>query len=224
MAIIIGLVQVKGGAGRSTIATNLAGMFSAKYKTALIDCDMPQGTSASWYALRQQDDRAGNLALATAKDHIELVREVDKFNRSQCEVIIIDAPPRIAEATRAILILSQLCLVPLGGSAAEIWATADLLKTIEEAKARKPEVDARIVWTRFRAVTKSAQELSEAVSKELKLKELHSRLGYRVAYSDALAQGRTVLEWPDMVAREEMVALGQEVGRILKVKRQEARK
>ena len=85
-------------------------------------------------------------------------------------------------------------------------------------------MDARIVWTRFRAVTKSAQELSEAVAKELKLKELHSRLGYRVAYSDALGQGRTVMEWPDMVAREEILALGQEVGRILKVKLQEARK
>ena len=223
MAHIIGLVQVKGGAGRSTIATNLAGMFASKYKTALIDCDMPQGTSASWYALRQQDGRAGNLTLATAAGHIELVREVDKLNRTH-EVIVIDAPPRIAESTRAILILSQLCLVPLGGSAAEIWATSDLLKTIAEAKARKPQVDARIIWTRFRAVTKSAQELSEAVAKELKLKELEARLGYRVAYSDALGQGRMVLEWTDMVAREEMVALGQEVGRILKVKLQEARK
>ena len=80
------------------------------------------------------------------------------------------------------------------------------------------------MWTRFRAVTKSAQELSEAVSKELKLRELDARLAYRVAYSDSLAQGRTVLEWQDRVAREEMVALGQVVGRILNVKRQEARK
>jgi chromosome partitioning protein len=62
------------------------------------------------------------------------------------------------------------------------------------------------------------------VSKELKLRELDARLAYRVAYSDSLAQGRTVLEWQDRVAREEMVALGQVVGRILNVKRQEARK
>lgn len=223
MAHIIGLVQVKGGAGRSTIATNLAGLFATKYKTGLVDCDMPQGTSASWYSLRQQADRADNLALATAASHIELVREVDRLSRA-CEVIVIDAPPRIAEATRATLLMAQLCLVPLGGSAAEIWATSDLLTTINEAKARKPQTDARIVWTRFRAVTRSAQELSEAVSKELKLKELDARLGYRVAYSDALAQGRTVLEWPDVVARDEVIALGQEVSRILKVKMQEGRK
>lgn len=223
MAHIIGLVQVKGGAGRSTIATNLAGLFATKYRTALIDCDMPQGTSASWYALRQQEGRAENLTMATAATHADLVREADKLHRTH-DVILIDAPPRIAETTRAALILSQLCLVPLGASAAEIWATSDLLKTIGEAKAIKPDVDARIVWTRFRAVTKSAQELSEAVSKELKLKELEARLGYRVAYSDSLAQGRTVLEWPDMVAREEVIALGQEVGRILRLKKQGANK
>jgi len=223
MAQIIGLIQVKGGAGRSTIATNLAGMFATKYRTALIDCDMPQGTSASWYSLRQGDNRAGNLTIASAAGHLELVRETDRLNRIN-DVIVIDAPPRIAESTRAALLLSHLCLVPIGGSAAEIWATADLLKTIDEAKIRKPDVDARIVWTRFRSVTKSAQELAEAVSHELKLKELNSKLGYRVAYSDALAQGRTVLEWSDQVARDEMVALGQEVAKILKLKKQGAMK
>lgn len=217
MAHILGLVQVKGGAGRSTIATNLAGALSIKHKTALIDCDMPQGTSASWYAVRQQEGRAGNLTLATASGHVELVREVERLDATH-DMVVIDAPPRIAEITRAILILSQLCLVPLGASAAEIWATSDLLNTIGEAKKAKPEVDARIVWTRYRASTKSAQELSEAVSKELGLKEMNARLGYRVAFSDALSQGRTALEWHDSVAREEMVLLTAETLRILKNK------
>lgn len=217
MTHIVSLVQVKGGAGRSTIATNLAGMFSMKYKTALIDCDMPQGTSASWYALREADGKANNLTLATATNHTELITQADKLSASH-DLIVIDAPPRIAEVTRAALILSQLCLIPLGGSAAEIWATADLLKTIEEAKTIKPDVDARIIWTRFRTVTRSAHQLSEAVQSELRLKEMGTRLGYRVAYSDALAQGMTVLEWTDRAAQEEMLALGQELAKIIRVK------
>ena len=36
-----------GGAGRSTVSTNLAEELSKQAKTMLIDCDMPQGTSAS---------------------------------------------------------------------------------------------------------------------------------------------------------------------------------
>jgi chromosome partitioning protein len=61
MTKIIGLVQVKGGAGRSTVSTNLAGELSKLDKTVLIDCDMPQGTSASWFAVRQQKGRQGKL-------------------------------------------------------------------------------------------------------------------------------------------------------------------
>jgi chromosome partitioning protein len=52
MTQIIGIIQVKGGVGRSTIATNLAAAFSVNQPTVLIDCDLPQGTSASWYAVR----------------------------------------------------------------------------------------------------------------------------------------------------------------------------
>jgi len=36
----IGIIQVKGGAGRSTVSTNLAGELSKLGKTVLIDCDI----------------------------------------------------------------------------------------------------------------------------------------------------------------------------------------
>ena len=217
MAKIVGIIQIKGGAGRSTVATNLAAAISEQLKTALIDCDMPQGTSASWYALRQEERPIDSLTLLTAATHNELARMVEQASQSH-SLIIIDAPPRIAEITRTILILADLCLIPVGASAAEIWATTDLLNTITEAKKVKPQVDARIIWTRFRPNTRSAQELSETVHKELKLRELSTKLGFRVAYSDALAQGHSVLEWSDANAKEEVAALAGEVNRILRTK------
>jgi len=219
MAHIIGIIQVKGGAGRSTIATNLAGLIASNSskRVAIVDCDMPQGTSASWGMIRRGDDMLGDMTIATAANHVELVEKVQQLDVDH-DFIVIDAPPRIAEITKAALILSQLCLVPVGASAPELWATSDLLPTIEAAKAHRPEVDARILWNRFRASTKSAIELSEAAKAELKLKELSSRLGYRVAYSDAMARGMTVAEWSDKAAKAELVALGKEVEKILRVK------
>ncbi len=210
MAKIIGIVQVKGGAGRSTIATNLAAVLAKDAKTVLIDCDMPQGTSMSWYALRSTDSRAERLSLATARDHKELVEIIQGLNPAN-DYIVLDAPPRIAEITRVMLMLSDLLIIPLGASAAEIWATTDLLATIEEAKGKRPQLDYRILWNRYRSYTKSAKELSSAVHTELDAPELRTKLGYRVSYADALAYGLSVIEWHDKTAKDEIQNLGAEV-------------
>jgi chromosome partitioning protein len=218
MAQIIGIIQVKGGAGRSTIATNLAGMLSASgNKVALIDCDMPQATSASWYSIRKANNKQGSLTVATAEDHTQLIAEIESLNQDQ-DIIIIDAPPRIAEITRVALILSNLCIVPLGASLADIWATSDLLTTIEQAKQHKENVNVRILWNKFRPSTKSAKDLSQEVKDKLNLKELATKLGYRVAYSDAFGEGLTVTEWTDKAAKDEMKMLGIELEHLLKKK------
>jgi len=214
MAQVISVIQEKGGTGKSTIATNLAGMAAKRCRVALVDCDMPQGTSQSWASIRLAD-KPENLTARTATSYTELVRLIDELVPNH-DLIVIDAPPRIAESTKAALILSTLTLIPLGASAAEIWATADLLNTIEAAKQVKGAVDARILWNRFRASTNSAKELSEAVRTELNLKQLNTKIGYRVAYSEALARGLTALEWTDKQAQTEMLLLGAELNQILK--------
>lgn len=214
MSGIIGIIQVKGGVGRSTIATNLAAHLAADAPTALVDCDLPQGTCTSWYALRRASASVAGLTLATAADPAELVTVCGRLLADN-RYLVIDAPPRLAEMTRAIIVLSRLSLIPLGASAAEIWSTADLMKTVAEAKRFRPAVDARLVWTRYRPYTREAQELSSAVGRELGVPELVTKIGYRVSYSEALARGLTVREWPDRAAREEMARLVGEVRSIL---------
>lgn len=215
---IIGVIQVKGGVGRSTIATNLAALFSLTQPTALIDCDLPQGTSASWYAVRTSEMPSDNLTLATAGDYRELVSRAQELSKTH-RYLVIDAPPRIAEMTRAVVVMSTLCLVPLGASAAEIWSTADLVKTLDAAREFRADIDARIVWNRYRGNTREALDVSEAARKELGLKELAARLGYRVAYSEALARGLSTVEWLDRIAHAEIQTLADEVQGILREKR-----
>ena len=212
---VIGVIQVKGGAGRSTVSTNLAGELSKIGKTVLIDCDMPQGTAASWFSVREQAGKASNLVADTATDHRELVKKVEQHQ--EADFIVLDGPPRIAELTRAILVLADLCLIPVGASAAEIWATSDLLALIEEAKQVKP-VNARMIWTRYRPNTKLAQELSELATKELGLAALTTTLGMRVTYMQALGEGLTVAELADQSAKVEARSLVEEVKKLLKVK------
>lgn len=216
MGRIIGIVQVKGGVGRSTLATNLAAALAQNSRVALIDADVPQGTSASWGKLREQAGRLGEMTVACVADHralVSKVRELVEIN----DFVVVDGPPRLAEVTRAIMIMSRLCLVPLGASAAEIWATADLVKTIIEARGRRLDINARIVWNRFREHTRSARELGEAAEKQLGLPALQSKLGYRVAYSEALARGLSIAEWTDRQAQDEFAALMVEIKQLLEV-------
>ena len=54
MTKIISVIQLKGGAGKSTVATNLAAMLAERGRTLLIDADSPQYTSECWYVLRRK--------------------------------------------------------------------------------------------------------------------------------------------------------------------------
>lgn len=211
----IGVIQVKGGAGRSTVSTNLAGELSKIGKTVLIDCDMPQGTSASWFAVRQQKGKTGNLQADTASTHRELVEKVEQY--ADADYIVLDGPPRIAEMTRATLVLADLCLIPVGASTAEIWATTDILDLIEEAKKVKP-IRAKMIWTRYRAFTKLAQGLTELATKELGLPALVPTLGMRVAYIEALGEGLTAAEMADPSAKVEVKFMIEEVQKLLRKK------
>lgn len=214
MSKIIGIVQVKGGAGRSTLATNLAGELSKQGRTVLIDGDMPQGTSASWYAIRQQAGKAANLKADTATDHLDLIAKVEHY-RQQADFIVLDGPPRIAEMSRAMLVLADLCLMPVGASVAEIWATSDVLKLIEEARKIRP-VDVRMVWTRHRPQTNLAKELAAQAEGELGLPILKTPMGMRIAYVEALGAGLTAAEVGDTLARMEIRFLVAEVAKILR--------
>jgi len=215
MPKVIGVIQVKGGAGRSTVSTNLAGELSKQGKTVLIDCDMPQGTSASWYAVRHQAGKAGTLIADTATSYRELVSKVEQY--ADADYIVLDGPPRIAELTRSALVLADICLIPVGASAAEIWATGDILALIEEASKVRP-VNARMVWTRYRPHTRLAQGLTELAKKELGLQALGTSLGMRVSYMEALGEGLTVAELSDASAKVEVKFLVNEVKQLLKVK------
>jgi chromosome partitioning protein len=196
------------------VATNLAGELAKIGRTVLIDGDMPQGTSASWYAIRQQAGKVGELVADTAVDHRELIAKAEQYAKT-ADYIVLDGPPRIAEMTRAIMVLADLCLVPVGASVAEIWATADVLTIIEQARTMRT-IDARMIWTRHRSFTNLAKALTEQATAELGLPILKTPLALRVAYIEALGAGLTVAELPDQNARMEMRFLLAEIQALLR--------
>lgn len=91
--------------------------------------------------------RIGKLHLDTADSHLEAIRKTEQHS-GKAQFIVLDGPPRIAELTRAMVLLADLVLVPAGASIADLWATGDVLAMVTEAKTVK-RVKARLVCTRL---------------------------------------------------------------------------
>lgn len=215
MAKIIGFVQLKGGVGRSTLATNLAGILAENMKVALIDCDSPQYTCAHWLEQRRDlydiDEQLDLYKPATTKALLKLIHDISP----KYDYIIIDCPPRLDGFSRVTLMIANLVLLPLGTSAAEIWSVEAMLSLLKEAKKVNANLDVRIIWNRYRSYTRSAKENSLTAKKDLKLPEIRQKLSLRISYSDAMADGLTVHETDDKNARVEIWSLSSIIQRLL---------
>jgi chromosome partitioning protein len=140
-------------------------------------------------------------------DHQELIQKV---SNDKSTFLVLDSEPRLKEIARAMIMLSDLVLIPVATSAAEVWATGDVIQLLEEAK-KVRKVEARLVWSRHRANTKLAKEVMAEVQKVLGVGFLKTSLGLRVAYQEALGLGLTGAEMSDKMAKEEVNQLVKEV-------------
>jgi chromosome partitioning protein len=142
---------------------------------------------------------------------------VEKYSEDH-EYIVIDATPRIAQITMAALILSDLAIVPIESSIFDIWASVDLVETIVQAREKKPDLLARLVWNKYEKGTTEAKLLSAMAKEELGLDELTTKVGRRTAYKVAARLGETVREGRNSAARAEITELGREIQKLLKTK------
>lgn len=144
------VANTKGGCGKSTLATNLAGYLAQLgHKIVLEDIDRQQ-SSAGWLARRPA--------------HVATVFNADDLSKSalqKADWIITDAPgglrdKKISDAVTE----ADLVLVPVAPSAFDIGATQDFLQLLAEEKAvRKHKTFVGLVGMRVMPRTRSAERL-----------------------------------------------------------------
>ena len=167
MAKFISVAQLKGGAGKSTVVTNLVAALSQEFQTGLIDADMPQGTSARWAAIRAtQYPESLPIQVLSASSVNELALAAEQLE-SECDVVVIDLPPRSLKYLREVLPYSDLVVMPLTASAADVWATEQLMEAIREGKRTSKRLKARLVWNRIRASKATELFLTETDRKSV---------------------------------------------------------
>jgi chromosome partitioning protein len=208
--MIVALLNQKGGVGKTTLALHLAGAWASRgQRVIVIDAD-PQGSALDWSAQRAKEAVPrlfGVVGLARDTLH----REAPELARD-ADHIVIDGPPRVAGLLRSALLAADLVLIPAQPSPFDGWASAEMLRLLEEAQIFRPQLAARFVLNRCAARTVIARETAAGLA-DHDPPVLASRIGQRVAFADTARTGRLVsdIDAASPAARE-IAALATEVG------------
>ena len=214
-AKIITIVNQKGGCGKTTLTMQLAGTLGKRgHSVLVIDAD-PQGTAVRWAASALDEHpfpaRVVSLSAAGGKVH----REAKKFIADYA-YLLIDCPPAIdSPVPQSALLISNLALVPIIPSPADLWAATGIQKLIDLVLPVNEELQARLVanMVQTTALSRGALEAMERFS----IPQLRASLGLRTAYRQSAVFGGVVQDQPKeaKVAIKEIDALLDEVLAVL---------
>lgn len=206
MIVVVG--GIKGGSGKTTVATNLAVMrASAGYDVLLVDAD-DQETASDFTILRneRQFEVASytSIKLTGPAVRTETLRLTDKYAD-----IVIDTGGRDTTSQRAALTVAQVLLVPFVPRSFDVWTLEKVDGLVGEMRAANPSLAAYAFLNRADPRGQDNEGAAEALKETTELRFLDMPLGARKAFGNAAAQGLAVSELKpqDPKATEEITAL-----------------
>lgn len=205
--MIIGVLNQKGGVGKTTLSVNIAATLSALGgRVLLIDAD-PQGSSLDWAAARSG---AEHIISVVGLPRPTIHTEIEEIGKGY-DHVVIDGPPRVSDLTRSAIMASDFVLIPVQPSPYDIWASEEVVNLIKEASVYKGKMKSAFVINRKISNTAIARDVREALS-DYQIPPLQASVTQRVIFAEAAAEGRAVHEvLPNGPAASEIEAVTREV-------------
>jgi chromosome partitioning protein len=214
MPRFVAVANLKGGAGKSTIAVNLAGeLCGKKSSVVLVDADA-QGTAVYWAS-------SGALPFPVEAMPYETAREAKRWAPKVLEIdadyVVIDCPPHVGGATEAAVGIADLVLIPVTASGADLAATLKALELVHGMREVRDDGGPAciVVPSKIDSRTALGREIGEV------LEQLGEKVGpaihQRVAFVESFGQGQWIGDYePDGPAHQDIQELGAAVRKALK--------
>ena len=191
MIVVVG--GIKGGSGKTTIATNLAIMRALDGSDVLlIDAD-DQETASDFTIFRNEraevEDTYTSIKLTGQAVRTETLRLVDKYAE-----IIIDTGGRDTTSQRAALTVADVLLVPFVPRSFDVWTLEKVGDLVGEMRAANSGLRVYVFINRADPSGRDNDEAAEALRDTDGLKFISTPIGARKAFGNAAAQGLAVGE------------------------------
>ena len=204
---VITIAQRKGGAGKTTLAAQLAVAWARQgAKIAVLDID-PQASLSGWVALRRTRLGAAGIGFDFAALPGWRAEQWIAEHAREADLVLVDGPAHIEAEARIAVRAAALVLIPVQPSPLDLWATEATL-----AMARDEGRQILAVLNRVAPRSAVAEQIAAGLA-EAGAKLAAARIGNRIALVHAMAQGLGVVESAAASpAAAEIAALAQEIG------------
>jgi chromosome partitioning protein len=190
MLIVFG--GIKGGSGKTTLATNVTVMRALEgKKVLLVDAD-EQGSSSDWAEHRESlgiETPWTTIKLAGSSVRTQLLKMKNDYDE-----IIVDVGGRDTTSQRAALTIADILIAPFQPRSLDVWTIGKLGSLLDEVKAVNPKLQAFTVVNRADSQGSDNDSALEILRESENVKCLPILICQRKTFANAAAEGKGIVE------------------------------
>lgn len=190
--MIIVVAGIKGGTGKTTVATNLTVIYAATGKKVLLVDGDEQASASTWAAQRDA------LGIPTSWSTIQLsgkaLRAQVERMKPDYDIIIIDVGGRETTSMRAAISVADVCLIPFKPRSLDIWTLGAMKALVSEMLPANPRLKALAFINQADPKGTDNQDAEEILKDCVEIAHVPLSIGTRKSFANAASDGLGVIE------------------------------